>query len=109
VIKMSINQTWKNVYDSVVSVSHTGDLIWQTALNITGKGKAEIHLNASGNDDHEIRITIDGTQLIAGQVGVASGLSDYMFDIEWNKSLLLEYRTNDAGETTYLDVNYYNL
>jgi len=97
-----------NVYDSVVSVSHTGDVIWQTALNISGKGKAELHFCHNFTGKGEYKVTIDGTVLINGVIGIIVSDQDYRFTVEWNKSLLIEYRVNDAGQTCYVDIAYYN-
>jgi len=94
------------VYDSVVAVSHTGDVIWQTGLNVTGKGKAEIHLGGS-NNTFEIKITVDGT-LLTSTLTSGNTRKNFRFIVEHNISLLVEYRVSNGADTAYLDIMYYN-
>lgn len=107
---MSIKKHWKDVYKSVVDVEHTGDTNWQTALNVTGKGKAEIHCGGNRTyDKSEFRFTLDGVVLQNGLVvGRSSGWVDLRFIVEWNKSCLVEYRVNNAAYIVYVDIIYYN-
>lgn len=103
-----ITQTWKNVYDSIVETNHTGDTNWTTALNVTGRGKAQIILDVTADRIGEIRITLDGAVLVNGIP--CSGTSNMAFrtKIEWQISCLIEYRTNNAAETTDIEILYFN-
>ncbi|MAH50296.1 hypothetical protein CMI37_31030 [Candidatus Pacearchaeota archaeon] len=105
---MGITRSASDVYDAVVSVSHTGDTNWTTALSVAGRGKAEIHLSCSANNTQEIRITVDGSQLYAGKIGLGGVIAAYRFVMDYNKSLLVEYRDNAGSNTVYCDIIYYN-
>ncbi|MAH50295.1 hypothetical protein CMI37_31025 [Candidatus Pacearchaeota archaeon] len=96
------------VYDSVIDASHTGDTNWTTALSVAGRGKAEIHTDATNHTKRELRLTIDGTLLSFGVPGYAYANRDDIFIIEWNTSILIEYRTNIHDELAYIDIAYYN-
>ena len=107
---MGITKTWKDVYDSALDLSHTGDTNWQTALNVTGRGEGHFRLTANGYSSAEIRVTLDGTVLFNGLIGwgTLEGAGGWAFLLEWEKTMLVEYRTNNAGTTAYLDAIYYN-
>ena len=96
------------VYDTAVNAEHTGDVIWQTALNVIGKGEAEIHFGGNVNGTFEIRITLDGNVLANGLISWDWANVDYVFEVKWNVSLLVEYRVNNGARTAYIDIAYYN-
>ena len=105
---MAIKEHFNRDFDSVVDVEHTGDTNWQVALTVTGKGKAEIHFSMSVSRVGEYKITIDGTLLLNGAIGFDNVWEDYVYTVKWNVSLLVEYRTNNAANTSYCDIAYYN-
>ena len=105
---MGITKSWKNVYDSVVDAEHTGDVIWQTGLNVTGKGEAEIHFTGSVTATHEIKITLDGNVLYNGTFVGEIAITEHRIKIKWNISVLVEYRVNNAPDTVYIDIYYHN-
>lgn len=106
---MSIKVSWQDVYESVVNVSHTGDVNWTTALTVTGKGIAEIQLSGSTQYTTEIRITLDGTVLVNGVPSGGHTLRGmYVYEVEYNVSLLIEYRVSNAAHTAYCLIHYKN-
>lgn len=106
---MSIKNDWEPIYDSVVAADHTGDAIWQTAINVSGKGKAEIHF--AGNDPaaYEIRITIDENVLYSGIMCQGGAVQTWRFVQRWNTSAWIEYRVSNIAKIVYLDMSYYNI
>lgn len=104
-----ITSDYKKVYNAVVDVMYTGDTDWHTAFSVTGCGRAEIHVSFNpGVQNGQLKITLDGAVLINGFVGYSNACNDHCFEIEYNVSLLVEAKTTDAANETYVEINYFN-
>jgi len=103
-----ITQTYKKVYDSVLALSHTGDVNWQIGLNVSGKGMGDFLCQGNVMGTWEVKFTIDGTVLYNGVIGRGNNSVGVFTTMKWEKSILFEYRVNNAAWTVYINAMYYN-
>jgi hypothetical protein len=110
-------RTWKTVNFS------TSQTTAQTVVNVTGKGRLTgVYINASGNQNASITITIDGTTVISNNnmaynapwilapdgriLQVTSGLAQAYAGASFNQSLVITANTNASGGSVTVNVAY---
>ena len=95
------------IYDSEAYHS-TALNILQTALNVTGRGKASIlRIMGAVDETHNLKVTVDGNVIINNRaigsyikVGVFCGI------FEFNNSLLIEHKSSGGVNDVRLVVSY---
>ena len=86
-------------FDNVSVGSHTGDTNWQTIIDETAEGRAQVHFSNTANEG-ECRITIDGgAAMTIKTLGATVPHEDFVI-IDYNTSLLVEIRTSNGSSTT---------
>ena len=91
------------IYDSE-AYHTTANAVLQTALNVTGRGKAQIQRVQITGCNASVRITVDGIIVVDNRAINFSGMFYGIFD--FNTSLLVEHRSHDGLTNVAVLISY---